>query len=63
MSRDDEKPAARRYQLPPEAYERAREIAASAPPVSEAKIARLRMIICGMPAGSAAPAAGPADGT
>lgn len=39
--------------LPPAAYERAREIAASAPPFSEAKIARLQMIAWGQQSAAA----------
>jgi hypothetical protein len=50
--------------LPPAAYERAREIAAAAPPFSEEKIARLQLITWGMPAGvpvAAVPEPGPAE--
>jgi hypothetical protein len=39
--------------LPPAAIERAREIAESAPAVSDAKLARLRMLLHGSPAGVA----------
>jgi excisionase family DNA binding protein len=45
--------------LPLAAYERAREIAASAPPFSEAKIARLQMIARGS---GAVPAGGDTEG-
>jgi hypothetical protein len=48
-------------ELPPEAHEWAQAIAASAPPVSDAKLARLQMIAWGMPAASPAAAADPAE--
>jgi excisionase family DNA binding protein len=44
--------AQRRPGLPSDAIERAKEIAASAPPVSDALRARLQMVAWGMPAGA-----------
>lgn len=43
--------------LPADAVERAREIADSAPPVSDAKLARLKLLLHGQPAAAPAKAA------